>query len=93
MARGKQISADLRQAIMNLLQYYNCRDVAERTGVPLSSVYMIASDTVIGESECVWSVYAQKSIGESHRDASFARVSLIYDVWHGLILNDISSIL
>ena len=44
MACGKQISADLHQAIMNLLQYYNCQDVAERTGVSLSSVYMIASD-------------------------------------------------
>ena len=46
MAHGKQISADLCQAIMNLLQYYNCQDVAERTGVALSSVYMIASDMV-----------------------------------------------
>ena len=46
MACGKQISADLCQAIMKLLQYYNGQDVAKRTGVPLSSVYMIASDMV-----------------------------------------------
>ena len=32
---------------------------------------------IIGESECMQSVYAQKSVGEKCRDTSFARVSLI----------------
>lgn len=47
---------------------------------------------IIGESECVRSIYAQKSVGETHRDASFARVGLIYDIQRGLIPNNISSI-
>ena len=32
---------------------------------------------IIGESECVRSVYGQSSVGDKRRDASFARVSLI----------------
>ena len=48
---------------------------------------------IIGKSECVWSVYAQKSVGEMCRDISFARVGLIYDIQLGLIPNNISSIL
>lgn len=47
---------------------------------------------IIGESECVRSVYAQKSVGETRRDASFARVGLIYDIQLGLIPIYISSI-
>ena len=35
---------------------------------------------IIGESECVRSIYGQRSVGETHRDASFARVSPIYDI-------------
>ena len=44
MAHGKQISADLRQAIVTLLQFHKYQDVAEMAGVSLSSVYRIVSE-------------------------------------------------
>ena len=44
MARGKRISADLCQAIVNLLQSHKYHDVAELAGVSLSSVYRISSE-------------------------------------------------
>ena len=44
MACGKWISADLHQAIVNLLQSHKYQDVAEMAGVSLSSVYQIASE-------------------------------------------------
>ena len=47
---------------------------------------------IIGESECVRSIYGQKSVGETQRDASFARVSPIYDIKLGMIPNHVSSI-
>ena len=47
---------------------------------------------IIGESECVQSIYGRKSVGETRRDASFARVSLIHEILLGLIRNYISSI-
>ena len=46
---------------------------------------------IIGESECVRSVYGQISVGENRRDASFARVSLINIIQLVLILGHISS--
>lgn len=46
---------------------------------------------IIGESECVQSVYGQNSAGENCRDASFARVSPINLRSLVLILNRISS--
>jgi len=47
---------------------------------------------IIGESECVRSAYAQKSIGEKRRDASFARVGLINAIKLVLIPKYTSSI-
>ena len=44
MAHGKLICTDLRQVTVNLLQPHNHEDVAEMTGVSLSSVYQIASE-------------------------------------------------
>jgi hypothetical protein len=44
MARGKRISADLRQTIVNLLRSHSHEDVAEKADVSLASVYRIASE-------------------------------------------------
>ena len=46
---------------------------------------------IIGESECVQSVYGQNSVGENCRDVSFARVSLINIIQLMFILGHISS--